>query len=162
MDVPIDVTIAIVESELRAAKAYAARHGWQLGWNKEELIVFADGKHPADQTPVRWQADITSYRALPPIWACFQGAGSDGATIWKPRSPKPETLPGGVGSIFHSSCVVCAPFNRLAYKEHGGPHSGDWGGSANWLQIRGRVRAINLAEMLAQIIVHLNYSKGWQ
>jgi hypothetical protein len=66
-----------------------------------------------------------------------------------------------VGSIFHGSGVICAPFNRLAYGEHGGPH-GDWGGPLSWLNVRGHVRATALADMLALIIAHLNYSPGWK
>jgi hypothetical protein len=82
-------------------------------------------------------------------------------TSWAPRFPKGGTLPGGVQSIFHSSGVICAPFNRLAFAEHAGPH-GDWGGPANWLSVRRTVRATNLAEMIAQIEAHLTSSPGWQ
>lgn len=160
MQVPKDVTIAVVEGELPAAQAYAARHGWRLDWQAEQLIVLAEGSHPADKTPMRWKADVTSYRALPPIWSCFQGDVKNNEINWKPRFPKGGTLPGGVGSIFHSSGLICAPFNRLAYAEHSGPHK-DWGGSAEWLNVRGKVRATTLAEMLAQIVVDLTCSPGW-
>lgn len=158
MTVPKDVTIAVVEDELAAADAYARRHGWSLTWRKDDLAVLLDGKHPADQSLMRWHADVAGYRAVPPAWSCFQG---DAQGAWKRRFPKGGALPGGISSIFHSSNVICAPFNRLAFKVHSGPHE-DWGGPADWLNVRGKVRATVLAEMIAQIIVHLTYSPGWQ
>lgn len=161
MQVPRDVTIAVVEGEMPAVEAYAVRHGWRLDWQRDDLALFAEASHPADKTPMRWKADVASYRALPPIWSCFQGKTKENETSWAPRFPKGGTLPGGVQSIFHSSGVICAPFNRLAFAEHAGPH-GDWGGSANWLSVRGTVRATNLAEMIAQIEAHLTCSPGWQ
>lgn len=160
MEVPRDITIAVVAGELPAADAYAVRHGWRLNWEKEDLALFAEGIHPADKTPVRWKADVTSYRALPPVWSCFQGEIKEEKLAWKPRFPKGGTLPGGVGSIFHSAGLICAPFNRLAFAQHSGPHS-DWGGPADWLKVRGKVRATTLAEMIAQIVVDLTYSPGW-
>jgi hypothetical protein len=160
MTVPKDVTITVVEDELPAAEAYARRHGLSLTWLKDELILLVNGKHPADGGSIRWKADLSGYRAVPPIWLCFkQDANGD----YKPCIPKGGTLPGGVGSMFHNPATICAPFNRLAYKEHSasGPH-GDWGGPANWLKVRGTVSATTLAGMLAQITAHLKYSPGWQ
>ena len=52
--------------------------------------------------------------------------------------------------MFNTSCFICAPFNRLAYKIHGGPHQ-DWNGPEKWLDVCGHVGARTLAEMLAQI-----------
>jgi hypothetical protein len=158
MTVPKDVTVAVVEDELAAADAYARRHGWSLAWLKDDLVLLLDGRHPADQSVIRWRADVAGYRAVPPAWSCFQ---RDEHGAFNSRFPKGGTVPGGVGSIFHSSGVICAPFNRLAFKEHSGPH-GDWGGPADWLKVRGNVRATVLAEMIAQIVAHLKYSPGWK
>ncbi|HVT70443.1 MAG TPA: hypothetical protein VHF26_22040, partial [Trebonia sp.] len=107
---------------------------------------------------IRLHADLAGYRALPPAWTVIPPDATAPATY---RFPAGGTLPGGVGSVFHNSKVICAPFNRLAYQQHAGPHS-DWGGPAAWLSVRGHVRATTLAEMLAQIIMHLRYSPGWQ
>jgi hypothetical protein len=156
MLVPKDVTIAVVEDELDAADAYARRHGWSLTWQKDELVLLAGGKHPADQSCIQWRADLLDYRAVPPAWTSFQHDGRD----YKSRFPKAGSLPGGASSIFHSAGVICAPFNRLAFKQHSGPHA-DWGGPPDWMKVRGYVRATVLAEMLAQIIAHLEFSPGW-
>jgi hypothetical protein len=158
MGMPKDVTIAVVEDELPPADAYALRHGWSLTWLRDDLVILADGRHPADQSLLRWHADVAGYRAVPPAWSCFQQEEKD---VFKRRFPKGNALPGGASSIFHGAGVICAPFNRLAFQEYSGPHA-DWGGPADWLKVRGHVRAIVLAEMLAQIFIHLKYSPGWQ
>lgn len=157
MEISKDVTVAVVEDELPAADAYARRHGWNLTWRKEELAILADGRHPADQCGLRFHAELSNYRALPPAWSCLQ---QDQNGNFNRRFPKGATLPGGGNSIFLNEGVICAPFNRLAYKDHSGPH-GDWGGPSNWLSVRGNVRATVIAEMLAQILVHLQCSPGW-
>jgi hypothetical protein len=156
--VPKDVTIAVVEEELAAADAYARRQGWNLTWLKDDLVLLADGRHPADRSSIQWRANLVDYRALPPIWTCFQKEGENAFTS---RFPKGGSLPAGGGSIFHPSSIICAPFNRLAFKEHSGPH-GDWGGPANWMQVRASVTATVLGQMLALIVIHLNSSPGWQ
>jgi hypothetical protein len=147
----------VVEAELPPVHAYAQRHGWIVRWNPEKIRVVADGTHPADSSPARLGADVHGYKAAPPIWRFLNPSNEDTSDI---RFPRAGTLPEGKSSIFHSNRVICAPFNRLAYNEHGGPH-GDWGGPSAWLLVRGHVRATCLAEMLAEILVHLKYSPGW-
>jgi hypothetical protein len=156
--VPREVTAAVVGEELPALRAYAGRHGWQITWDEASLVLLADGSHPADGSPARLHADLAGYRALPPAWT-FIPHNAEAAVPG--RFPAPGPLPGGVGSIFHTSRLICAPFNRLAYQQHGGPHQ-NWGRPAAWLDVRGHVRATRLGEMLAQIVTHLNYSRGWQ
>ena len=156
--VPRDTTLAVVACELPGLQAYAQRHGWSVDWRPEPLVLILDGRHPADGSPVRLHADVTGYRAVPPGWRFIS---HDGEPPSATRAPKPGTLPGNIGSIFHANGIICAPFNRLAYAEHSGPH-GDWGGPAKWLGVRGHVTAKELGQMLAQIVLHLKYSPGWQ
>ena len=66
MEAPKHVTIAAVEDELPAADGYARRHGWSLTWLPDDLVLLADGTHPADQTRLRLQAKLDSYRACRP------------------------------------------------------------------------------------------------
>ncbi|MEX2672843.1 MAG: hypothetical protein WD294_12115 [Phycisphaeraceae bacterium] len=151
------ITIATVEAELPAVHQYAERHQWQMAWNPEALRLTFDGTHPGDGRPLRIVADVTGYRGLPPSWT-FEDPANGKAKLF----PRPKNLRGNTGSIFHrNQRRICAPFNRLAYKEHGGPH-GNWGGPANWLQVKKnrQVRAIHLADMLAVIVGHLHASPG--
>jgi hypothetical protein len=158
MSEPRDVIIAAVEEDLPAAHAHAGRHGWCLTWLQDALLLHADGTHPADKTRMRWQANLADYRALPPIWTCYQLDANGAATL---RFPKGGSVPSIGASMFLDQGVVCAPFNRLAYSAYAGPH-GDWGGPENWLGVRGHVRATSLGEMLAQIFLHLQHSPGWR
>lgn len=58
--------------------------------------------------------------------------------------------------------MICAPWNRLAYKEVNdkGPHD-NWGGLTNWTDAApGYTKADTLADMLSQIELHLSVSPG--
>ncbi len=145
-----------MEGELPALHGYADRHGWQVMWEPDRLLVTVDGRHPGAGTKSRLHADVTDYRSVPPAWTFGNDADSPGT-----RFPEPGTVPGDIQSIYHPSGVICAPFNMLAYQTHGGPH-GDWGGPANWLQVTGKVTAKTLGDMLAHIVLHLKYSPGWK
>lgn len=137
-------------------QAYAARHGWQVTWRPDDLVIIAEGKHPADGSPACLHGDLAGYRAQPPAWRWTTGEPHHTTVI-----AIPGQLPGGISSMFHDNGTICAPFNRLAYKEHNGPHN-DWGGPLAWLSVRGQVSATVLGEMLAQIVLHLKYSPGWK
>jgi len=150
--VPKATTVATVEEELPGVRCYAERHGWSVSWDPETLRLTFEGKHPNDNRPIRAIAALDGYRALPPAWS-FE-APDTGATCL----PKPAPV-GGQSSIFHNGCGICAPFNRRAYKQHGGPH-GDWGGPECWLNVRGHVQATTLAAMFAVIVGHLKASPG--
>jgi len=151
--VPRSVTIATVEDELPAVTAYAQRHDWAVNWDTEQIRLTFDGKHPADATPIRIVAAVEGYKALPPAWTFEDPAGK------RAIFPKAGSV-NGKSSIFHQGRHrICAPFNRLAYGQHGGPHS-DWGGPERWLEVRGHIRATTLANMLASILGHLKASPG--
>jgi hypothetical protein len=154
--VPRDVTIAVVEDELPYLHAYARRHAWSVAWSPDDLRITAVGIHPGNHDSVHLHADLAGYRAQPPAWTFVEDPERPGG----PCFPAPGSLPGGVGSVFHSHRVICAPFNRLAFSVHSGPH-GDWGGPGDWLNVRGKVRATTLAAMLTVIVAHLQYSPGW-
>ena len=153
-----DVTIAAVEEELPGIRAYSARHGWHVTWDPRRLHLILVGQHPQNNTPVQVRADVDGYRAMPPAWTFSDPTKKRSADAFFPRS---GSLPNGRSSIFHSSRRICAPFNRLAYKSQGGPHS-NWGGPEMWLEVgrAGEVRAFRLADMFAVIVGHLAASAG--
>lgn len=104
-------------------------------------------------------ADLAGYKVLPPAWRCVN---QDGVEV-KGAYPSPGPLPDGKGSIFHNQPVICAPFNRLAYQDGGGPHAGDWGEAVRWWRISGDFAAPKtLPDMLMVIDTHLSFSPGWQ
>ncbi len=153
-----EVTVATVEDELTGVQAYVQRHGWTVNWDPLQLCLFFTGQHPSDRSMMRIAANLDGYRSVPPAWTFEDPARQREAGRFFPR---PGRIPSGRSSIFHSSGRICVPFNRLAYKNLGGPHS-NWGGPECWLEINraGEVRALKLAPMFAVILGHLAASPG--
>jgi hypothetical protein len=101
-------------------------------------------------------------------WASAQPAEAGSAASFREECsgqvsatfPTGGQIPGVTGSIFHPNRLICAPWSRPAYGEHGGPHS-DWGGQTNWTSAAtGYTKADTLADMLSQIAMHLAVSPG--
>ena len=150
--IPAVVTAAAVDAEFPAVTAWAARRpSWAVRYDATTLILYADTIHPMTGQPVAIAAELTGYRAVPPAWTI---AGPNGTF------PTNGQIPGVSGSIFHPNRLICAPWNRLAYGEHGGPHP-DWDGQTNWTSAgTGYTKADTLADMLSQIALHLAASPG--
>jgi hypothetical protein len=160
--IPAADTRLILEDEIQGAGRWAQRHCIDLVWLPDQLelrvILVQLGTKELFYLVGRFQ----NYRALPPIWACMSKAYEGGVN--EPRNfPKP--LPGSRfgSSIFieHAGgSVICAPFNRLAYQESGGPHA-DWGASAAWLTAGGTyVRATTVGDMLQAIHRDFRLTQG--
>src|SRR5487761_1115925 len=150
--VPPAVTRALIDKEWPAIQAWADRWGWSLSLDREELRLEAQSRHPKDRLPVKLVGTFDGYAVVPPAW-----------TFVNPYTGQceGEAFPAaGDQSIFHTNLVICAPWNRLAYSVHGGPHS-DWGELIGWQQDRqGSTRATTIADMLSQVDVHLRRSPG--
>lgn len=155
--IPATVTRSVVQTEMAAVTAWVARHpGWAARFDPDRLQLVVDAVHPAAGTSIRVTADLTGYRAVPPAWRFTDPTGGDGAGPF----PTPGTSSIVPGSIFHDHKVICAPWNRLAFAEHGGPHQ-DWGALTNWVTAAsGSTRAETLADMLSQVALHLSLSPG--
>jgi hypothetical protein len=156
--VPAAVTRAVLADEVSAVAAWATRQkGWEAQTDMDGLRLSARTTHPATGIPLRIDADLDGYPGFPPAWRFVDP--STGQPL--PQAfPRGGAIPGISGSIFHSNRVVCAPWNRLAYAEHGGPH-GDWGALTNWKSAAPTyTKADTLADMLSQIALHLSASPG--
>lgn len=154
MLLPAEVTRGVVQAELGAIETWAARWGWQVETDLDLLLLRFTTTHPQDGKHVYLRADMNAYKAVPPAWDFTLSDGTPHRTAW----PAPGTGPGG--SIFHTNAVICAPWNRLAYKELGGVHD-DWNGITNWLNVIGHTRATTVPDMLSIIRVNLAASGGW-
>lgn len=147
-----------LESESPAIEAWAARHGWAVTIDLNNLIVIAVAQHPAlPNISVRFRADLSSYRVHPPTWKCIDDNGDT------PRNafPAPGVVPNGLaGSIFHNNGFICAPWSADAYVENGGPHS-DWISKSNWLSVPPPTsQAHTIPDMLSVLDLHLKASPG--
>jgi len=156
--VPTTVTQAVITGELPAITAWADRHPlWSVTVEPEARRLTADTPHPVSGTALRITADLDGYPGLPPLWQFVDPATGQSVPQAFPLGGAP---PGINGTIFHSNRVICAPWSRLAYGEHGGPHN-DWGGLASWKNAAPTyTKADTLADMLDQIALHLSASPG--
>jgi hypothetical protein len=140
-----------VEKELDAIRAWANRHGWTVLWSPERLVIRLATYHGPVERLVELVGEVEGYRALPPMWRFVRPGTDEVDKAWFPSA--------GPNSTFHGDGVICAPWNRLAYGEHGGPH-GDWGGPGAWLQVTGVTTAHTIPDMLAIVDANLRQSPG--
>lgn len=153
---PDRVTTVALEGEFKAACEWAKRERVQLDCDIPHRLLRAvfERADPADRFFLRGRFD--SYKALPPIWEWCDASWSDAGN--RTCSPDPASTDYG-SSLFldnGTSAIICAPFNRLAYSAHGGPH-GDWG-LADWMNVRGVVYAVTVADMLQTIARDFHYT----
>ena len=150
---PPTVTDAAITSEIEGAMAWAVRHGIDLTARmpKERVlrVVLVQNR---SQEKFFLQGQFDQYKALPPVWDWRDANWSDSSRLY--LSPKPENTPFG-SSMFlvqNNKAIICAPFNRLAFNSHGGPHS-DWGEPTQWMTAgNGYVYAVTIGDMLQAIL----------
>jgi hypothetical protein len=148
--IPAEHTRLVVEDELQGACSWAERQAVLLDWVPARLQLRATLTHPQNERYFL-SGSFDDYRALPPVWIFADAAFERAARLsdW----PKGVQTPFGA-SIFilhNNHPVICAPFNRLAYSVHAGPH-GDWGGPANWMNAgQSYIRAETVGDMLQAI-----------
>lgn len=92
----------------------AGSNDWYL--KEIDTLSFVLGLWAKDDQQYFLKCTCRHYPEEPPTW---QWSDMDGCRIGTP-----EVTPTGSG-FFHGSGVLCAPWNRLAYKDLNGPH-GDW------------------------------------
>lgn len=110
-----------LEEELDPLGEVAAHMGWKL--DRLDATSFTLGLPARDGSWFWLLCRCDRYPGFPPAWHW-----------WNPETKQldqPKDTPTG-GGFFHESGVICAPWNRLAYKSEDprGPHSdwtiGDW------------------------------------
>ena len=154
--IPPDTTRDIVEEELEGARAWADRHDIPLEWCPEQLEVRVVILQPKTEKKFWLKGDVEGYDVVPPAWEFCNSE-------WEKCSasehfPDPSSTPFG-SSIFLGRCVICAPFNRLAFEENDGPH--DWGGASQWRNVAdGHVQAESIGDMLQVIRRDLRHTTG--
>lgn len=145
-----DVSRAHVEDELDAARQWALQHNWEPQWDAEELALGVTMQSAIDAEVYKLEVALDGYRALPPAFEFrHPTTGERGTHACYPK--------GGFG-YFHGQPVLCAPWNRRAYKALGGPH-GDWA-MANWATYR--PNHSRLGDMLVLIQTLLDDRSSYQ
>lgn len=150
------VTRAQLETELAAITAWANKYGWRAEVEPASRLVEARTVHPAIGARLAVNADCAGYPSVAPAWRFIDQAGGSPKSAF----PAPGARQGINGSIFHSNGLICAPWNRLAYRELGGVHD-DWGALTCWkTAASGYTQALTIADMLHTIRFHLLVSPG--
>ena len=130
--------------EIKPLEEVAARKGWNVErLDKTRFILSLPAR---DNTEFYLLCDCDRYPAMPPAWHWYNCKTEE---IDQPKdTPK-------AGGFFHNSGVICAPWNRLAYKSEDprGPHP-DWT-IGNWRANPKTGECKTLAAMALRISVEL-------
>ena len=161
--IPLAATDAAIADELPGAMAWATRR--QIVMDTRFIPVRTLRfvlVQPESNEEFYLQATFEDYRAHPPLWQWYDESWSSTDALH--LSPRPGTRPAELGgSMFikhNGKGLICAPFNRLAYGAHEGPHS-DWGSLAQWMTAgEGYVHAVKLGDMLSSILRDFRLSSG--
>ena len=157
--VPEHVTAAVFASEIAAACEWAKRERIQLDPVIPKTLVRATLVQEASGDHFYLQGRFDGYKALPPEWVW---CNSEWSAQDNPRlSPEAARTPYGNSMFLNYSgrAVICAPFNRLAFRAHGGPHK-NWGELTHWMSAgNGYVHAVSIADMLDVVVRDFRHTK---
>lgn len=105
-----------VDEELEPLVAIARHRGWIV--ERRDTTSFVLTLPARDGSRFSLLCLCMGYPGVPPVWHRYN-AGSKAID-------QPSDTPTG-GAFFHGAGVICAPWNRLAYRSEDarGPHS-DW------------------------------------
>lgn len=159
--VPIAVTDAAIAAELPGAQAWATRQhvalDTRLVLQRILRLVLLQG---TGNEAFYLQGAFDDYRELPPAWDWRDKNWSTNEGLH--LSPNSPSTPFGSSMFLRqdSKGIICAPFNRLAYKTSGGPHA-DWGNPAQWMTAgSGYVYAVTIGDMLQSILRDFRLTTG--
>lgn len=153
--IPLSITLSHLsdKGELDAVEAWAARKSIRLQWIEERLELRTWLTQPHTGEDFYLLADLHNYPLEAPAWL-FVGSNwkvSQNKCNW-PRRPVKTNRAKSNSTIIHNNPVICAPFNRLAFKQHGGPHE-NWGAPTNWLNVDSELaKAETIPDMLQTIL----------
>lgn len=157
---PARVTAAAFSSELEAAREWAKREHVELEILESENLVRVVFVREGSGEQFYLQGRFDGYKELPPKWEWCNSNWSDPGN--KQLSPEAAQTPHG-SSMFlvqGDKAIICAPFNRLAFKVYDGPH-GDWGEMSHWMTAgKGFVYAVTIGDMLQSIHRDFRHTKG--
>jgi len=133
-----------VAEELQPLREVASARGWKL--EKAGTTLLQLGMQGRDASWFWLHVKCDRYPTIPPAWHWYN---PETETL-----DQPQDIPKG-GNFFHSNYVICAPWNRLAYKtiNANGPHE-DWM-IGDWLTNPYTKGCKTLASMALRIFVEL-------
>lgn len=157
---PARVTTAAFASEIEGAHEWARRAQVKLEVLKPQHLIRAVFVRESSGEEFFLQGSFDGYKEMAPVWEWCDSSWSESGT----RSLSPEAAPTPYGgSMFldqGARAIICAPFNRLAFKAYGGPH-GDWGELSHWMTAGDEyVYAVTIGDMLHSIERDFRHTTG--
>ena len=145
------------EDEIPGAIRWAAYHGLDHTWDGQALLLTVrltgSSDREGEQEPYLLAGSFEDYRVMPPAWRFLDPRTGQDIGL----AAYPAAGPFQSGSVLHSNGVICAPWNRLAYADRGGPHS-DWN-ATNWQSAAPQhSSARTIPDMLARIRAEVTIS----
>jgi hypothetical protein len=142
--VPTVAELTVAE-ELVALREIAANRGWPL--KELDSLHFHLGLPARDQSKFYLLVAGDHYKVQPPAWYWCDAEGA--------HTDRLADRPQGSGYL-HANGVICAPWNRLAYKsvDPNGPHT-DWA-IGDWQKNSYTGGCTTLAHMALRVYVELN------
>lgn len=150
----------IVDAELSAARAWAERHKSPLDWLPDALECRVKFTQPETGEVFFLRGVFDNYRAVAPEWSFVDPEwGQTGHPKYFPK-PGQASFGASIFILHDKKAIICVPFNRLAYADHGGPHT-DWSGPASWLNAGPtNIQAHTLGDMLQAVHRDFVFSRG--
>lgn len=138
----------IIQSEFADLREVAKHRGWVFDEQGSHRLLL--GLPARDKAFFYLLADCEGYPGAPPAWHWSDESGK--------RLDDPRYTPEGKGFL-HDSGRICAPWNRLAYRnvDPKGPHA-DWT-LADWATNAKTAECTTLSAMALRIYVELNGSR---
>jgi len=129
MSVDPELTLQIIEEELRDMAPLIASYGWDVNTDRANLTVSVKMISVIDSETYILEAKCDNYKELPPFFEFIHPET-------KERGTKQCYPTDGSFFIFPNDKApcLCVQWNRKAYGVHGGPHS-DWP-MPNWINLR--------------------------
>lgn len=148
------VVLAHLKVEIEAALRWARHHALEHAWDEGSLTLRVRLEGQASDTGHREAYLVTGtfddYPVLPPTWRFLDPR--TGEDVGKSGFPAAGAFPGG--SVLHPSGIICAPWNRLAFKTAENPTGvhDNWGDLAGWEKLEPTyTQARTIPDVLARL-----------
>lgn len=162
---PNEIVDATLEAELPGTLEWARRHKVFVECLlPAERILRVVLIQPSSAKRFFLQGRFDRYKELPPVWDWRDESWTESGH--PALGPKPEsTVCGSSMFLSHNNdgvvqAIICAPFNRLAFKTEGGPHN-DWGNPSQWMTPHPPcVYATTIGDMVQAIYRDFQYTRA--
>jgi hypothetical protein len=155
-----------VEEEMTAALAWAERNGYRVDYHPDTLTARMplEGATSGETAPEPYllAGSFEGYRAFPPSWRFLHPhTEEDVGPSAYPAALQPSPFGSGLFTTGGpTGALICAHFNRLAFKEAGGIHE-DWGALTDWQNPpAGYTIALTIGQMLQRIALETRVSSA--